>query len=308
MCLQITVVIIIGTNNIKFLCLGLPKFKLFPTRICRLHLSNLCWYFRNINRKTNVAVGLHFGVIVLELYIIILRLVIKLRDVKGKQFVTAFTKSFPQFYFDRKVTSKYTSIIALYLIYKSEFVFCSFLFVCLYLIQIHISAPICIKLCTHLPLHLEETVGYVWARNSWPLRPFGPFSLGTTADSWTQDGCRRDRFPRYPYIRDSNGSFPYVVADDRVIRHSVVSLILAGVRVTSRILRSNGRRGHPPQRYIAHSSSCFCDLQEITSLQTTVARSYSTSFALSVMRTIRWDLNGIYVSIIRNLIRREGSD
>jgi len=30
------------------------------------------------------------------------------------------------------------------------------------------------------------------------------FSLGATAESWAQDGCRRDRFPRYPYIRDSS--------------------------------------------------------------------------------------------------------
>jgi hypothetical protein len=32
----------------------------------------------------------------------------------------------------------------------------------------------------------------------------GPFSLEATAESWTQDGCRRDRFPRNPYIRDSS--------------------------------------------------------------------------------------------------------
>jgi len=31
----------------------------------------------------------------------------------------------------------------------------------------------------------------------------GPFSLRATAESWAQDGCRRDRFPRYPYIRGS---------------------------------------------------------------------------------------------------------
>jgi hypothetical protein len=29
-------------------------------------------------------------------------------------------------------------------------------------------------------------------------------SLGATAESWAQDGCRRDRFLRYPYIRDSS--------------------------------------------------------------------------------------------------------
>jgi len=32
----------------------------------------------------------------------------------------------------------------------------------------------------------------------------GPFSLGATAESWAQDSCWRDRFPRYPYIRDSS--------------------------------------------------------------------------------------------------------
>jgi len=31
-----------------------------------------------------------------------------------------------------------------------------------------------------------------------------PFSLGATAESWAQDGCRRGRFPRYPYIRGSS--------------------------------------------------------------------------------------------------------
>ena len=41
--------------------------------------------------------------------------------------------------------------------------------VCLYLIQIHVSEPIGTKLCTRLPLGLEETVGYVCTRNSWPL-------------------------------------------------------------------------------------------------------------------------------------------
>jgi hypothetical protein len=127
------------------------------------------------------------------------------------------------------------------------------------------------------------------------------------------------------------------VADGGVIRCSLISVIVAGVpltswkwrrgrqqshppqrripysggcsrHVTSRILRSTGRRGHTLQRYIPHSSSCFCDLQEITPLQTAVAHSYSKCVALSVMHTIRWDVNGIHVSTIRNLIRREGSD
>jgi len=45
--------------------------------------------------------------------------------------------------------------------------------------------------------------GYVWARNSWPFGPFF-FSLGATAESWAQDGFRRDHFPRYSYIRSSS--------------------------------------------------------------------------------------------------------
>jgi hypothetical protein len=32
----------------------------------------------------------------------------------------------------------------------------------------------------------------------------GPFSLGAIAESWAQDGCHRDRFLQYPYIRDSS--------------------------------------------------------------------------------------------------------
>jgi len=29
-------------------------------------------------------------------------------------------------------------------------------------------------------------------------------SLGATAESWEQDGCRLDRFPWHPYIRGSS--------------------------------------------------------------------------------------------------------
>jgi hypothetical protein len=199
------------------------------------------------------------------------------------------------------------------------------LFVRMKLIKIHISEPIWTKLCTRLPLSLEETVGYVWTQNSRPLWPSGPFFLwGTlqnhghnmaaganvfrntlisvipadvhvTSPTWR---CRRRRsHPRQPYIGDSSGSFSNV-AEMTVIRHSVVSLIPAGVCVTLRILRSTGRQDYPPQRYIPHSSSCFCDLQKITSLQTTVARSYSKCVALSLMRRISWDVNGIHVSTI----------
>jgi Zn finger protein HypA/HybF involved in hydrogenase expression len=122
--------------------------------------------------------------------------------------------------------------------------------------------------------------------------------------------CRwRRSHPRQSYyIHDSSGSSPYVLADNRVFRYSVLSLILVGVCVTSRILRSTGQRAHLPQRYIPHSSSCLCGLQEITSLRATVVCSYCKCVALSVMRTIRWDVNGIHVSTIPNLFRWEGSD
>jgi hypothetical protein len=145
-----------------------------------------------------------------------------------------------------------------------------------------------------------------------PFRHFRHILSGPSAESWAQHGCRPKSYcdsvisvmeqttlaPRF--IRD--------VADHRFLRQGAVSLIPAGVRVPSRILRSIGRRGHPPQRNILHSSFCFCDLQEITSLQTTVARSYSKCVALSVMRTMRLDVNGIHVSTIRNLIRWEESE
>ena len=148
-----------------------------------------------------------------------------------------------------------------------------------------------------------------------PLQNHGhKMAAGATRVTSSTLHCRQRRsHPRQPYICDSSGSSPNVtemtvVADNRVIHHSVVSLIPVGVCVTSRILHSNGRRGHLPHHYIPHSSSCFCDLQEIMSLQTTVAHSYSKRVALSVMRFIRWDMNGIHVSTIRNLVRREGSD
>jgi len=38
----------------------------------------------------------------------------------------------------------------------------------------------------------------------------GPFSLGATAESWAQDSCWRDCFPRYPCIRGSSWCSSYV--------------------------------------------------------------------------------------------------
>jgi hypothetical protein len=215
------------------------------------------------------------------------------------------------------------------------------MYACMYLIQIYISEPIWTKLCTRLPLGLEETVGYVWARNSWHLRPFGPFSFRSHCRIMGTRWLPARPFsaiPLYPWFQllFSWRHLHYVVADGGVIRGSLISVILAEVPRTSRKLRRSRRQSHPPQRRIRYSGGClhhvtditfnqatrairhsvislilapvFSGLQEITSLQTTVACSYFKRVALSAMRTIRWDVNGIRVSIFRNLIRREGSD
>jgi hypothetical protein len=77
------------------------------------------------------------------------------------------------------------------------------LYVCLYLIQIHISEPIRTTLCKHLPRGLEETTGYVWAHNILPLPPFRPILSGAGADSCAVDGCWRHTAPLLRYIRDA---------------------------------------------------------------------------------------------------------
>ena len=78
--------------------------------------------------------------------------------------------------------------------------FCSFLFVCLYLIQIHISEPISTDLGTRLPLRLEKVVGYVWTHNIPPFLPFRSLFSRAGAAFCTDDGCR---FQVLPLNRDS---------------------------------------------------------------------------------------------------------
>jgi hypothetical protein len=84
---------------------------------------------------------------------------------------------------------------ALNLIYKDE---C--LFVCMELIQIHIFEPIWTKLCTRLPLGMEEVVGYVWTHNISTFPPFRRILSGASADSCAEDGCRRQSPPLLRYI------------------------------------------------------------------------------------------------------------
>jgi len=134
------------------------------------------------------------------------------------------------------------------------------MYVCMYLIQIHISDPIWTKLCTRLPLGLEETVGYVWARNSWSLRPFGPFFRGHCRIMGTRWLPAR-QFSAIPLCPSFQLVFAwrhrhYVVAGGGVIRGSLISVILAGIPLTSRKWRRSRRQSHPPQRRIPYSGGC----------------------------------------------------
>jgi len=81
------------------------------------------------------------------------------------------------------------------LIYKDE---C--LFVCMELIQIHISELISTELCTRLPLRLEEVVGYVWTHNISTFPPFRCILSGASADLCAEDGCWRQSPPLLRYI------------------------------------------------------------------------------------------------------------
>jgi len=74
------------------------------------------------------------------------------------------------------------------------------LFVCMELIQIHISEPIWTKLCTRFPLGLEEVVGYVWTHNISTFPTFRRIFSGASADSCAEDGCRRQSPPLLRYI------------------------------------------------------------------------------------------------------------
>ena len=140
--------------------------------------------------------------------------------------------------------------------------------VCLYLIQIHISEPIWTKLCTRLPLGLEETVGYVWTRNSWRLRPFGLFFF---RGHYRIMATRRlpvrpfSAIPLYPWFQlvFAWRHRHYVIADGRVIRGSLISVIQAGVPLTSWKLHRCRRQSHPPQLRIPYSGGCSRHVTDI---------------------------------------------
>jgi hypothetical protein len=142
------------------------------------------------------------------------------------------------------------------------------LYICMELIQIHISEPIWTKLCTRFPLGLEETVGYVWTRNSWLLHLLGPFVFGShckiVGTRWLP---ARPFFavPLYPWLQlVFVWRHQHDVADGGVIRGSLISVILAGVPLTSRKWRRSRRQSHPPQRRIPYSGGCSRHDTDIT--------------------------------------------
>ena len=147
------------------------------------------------------------------------------------------------------------------------------LFVYMELIQIHISELIWTKLCTHLPLGLEETVGYVWARNSWPLRPFGPFFFGGHCRIMGTSWLPAQTFSVIPLYLWFQLVFVWHhrhdVADGGVVRDRLISVILAGVPLTSRKWRRSRRQSHLPERRIPYSGECSCHVTDITFNQAT---------------------------------------
>jgi len=119
------------------------------------------------------------------------------------------------------------------------------------------------------PLWSGRDLGYVWARNSWPLRPFGSFFFG---------GHCRMMDTRWLLARPFSAVtvFPwfqlvfvwrhrhYYVADCSVIRGSLISVILVGIPLTSRKWRRSRRQSHALQRRIPYSSGCSRHITNIT--------------------------------------------
>jgi hypothetical protein len=145
------------------------------------------------------------------------------------------------------------------------------------LIQIHIFEPIWTKHCTRLSLGLEETIGYVWTRNSWHLLPLGPLFFGghrrVMGTRW-QLALPFFAITLYPWFKLVKLVFAWRhrhdVADGGIIRGSLISVILAGVSLTSRKRRCSRRQIHLPQRSIPYSGGCSRHVTDITCNRTTV--------------------------------------
>jgi hypothetical protein len=115
-------------------------------------------------------------------------------------------------------------------------------------------------------LDLFDLLGPCFFRGHWrimstrwlPARPFSAISL----DPW---------FQLVFALRHRH----YVAADGGVFRGSLISVILAGVPLTSLKLRRNRRQSHPPQRRIPYSGGSSRHVTDITFNQAT--RPYTTA-------------------------------
>jgi hypothetical protein len=152
-------------------------------------------------------------------------------------------------------------------IYKDECLFVC-LYVCMELIQIHISEPIWTKIYTRLSLGLEDVLGYVWTRNSIPLRHFGSFLCGghcRIMDTRWLPAQPFSALTLYPWFQlvFTLRHWHYVVPDGGVIHGSLISVILTGVPQTSRKWRRSRRQNHPPQLRIPYPGGCSRDVTDI---------------------------------------------
>jgi hypothetical protein len=108
------------------------------------------------------------------------------------------------------------------------------------------------------PFWSGRDLGYVWVQIALTIRPFGPFLF--RGHCWIM-GTRWlpaqpfSVIPLYPWFQlvFAWRHRHYVAADGAVFRGSLISVILAGVPLTSRKLRRNRRQNHPPQRRIPYS-------------------------------------------------------
>ena len=125
-------------------------------------------------------------------------------------------------------------------------VFCSFLFVCMELIQIHISEQNWTKLYTCLPLRLQETAGYVWSENVSPFSTFLTFFAGSECrilgTTWlpAQDTSATALYLWFLRVL----VWRHVLADGTCPESSTTALylwFLQGVSVTSRKWCCSGR-------------------------------------------------------------------
>jgi len=108
----------------------------------------------------------------------------------------------------------------------------------------------------------------------------GPLFLGATTESWAQDGCRRKRFPWYPYIREFRSVFLW--------------------RRTRGTLHP--RRALIRQRFVRYSCTCSCDVIHTTLWRATFAHSYCAFLAVCVVHRKRGENNNMHVCKRGNLM------